>query len=120
MNNDVRFCPFCGQEELDTVAKQTIKTSEDSLDLDEVIYTYCCAECGGMFQSSKYVDEYEEEDFFKFKCFEETSEDSKACTDDCIGPASEWFEQKYYETLRELEKTKYLLDLTVKEGMRRE
>lgn len=49
------------------------------------------------------------------------------CTDDddkeeckCVAPAAEWYERRYYETLRELEKTRYLLDLSIKEGMRRE
>lgn len=114
--DNVRFCPFCGQEALDCVAKQTIKASVDSPEPDEVICTYCCEDCGGMFTVKVYnIDGILKSD--------ENSEACTTCTDDFedqyYGSASFWRDEadRYH---RELEKTRWLLDLAAKEGMRRE
>lgn len=109
----VLFCPFCvGSDELE----ETSGVQHISADTHEPVLTvrsYRCKDCGGRFTvtdgyGGKVGDTVE-------KC---TVEKCTVDKEECVKPSSEWFEQKYYETLRELEKTKYLLDLTVKEGMK--
>ena len=107
----VKFCPFCGFDTVIIDCYPEVLTPGISLPP-----LYQCQGCGEYFVASQDVDKIS-------NAFCKTNKTLETCTDDkdeCVGPASDWYEQRYYETLRELEKTRYLLDLTIKEGMRRE
>lgn len=112
MKLDVISCPFCAGDSVDEVSKVE-HVSDPTHESTLTVYTYCCPDCGGFFTVKDCGDD------------SGTCATVKKCTDDkeeckCAAPAAEWYERRYYETLRELEKTRYLLDLTIKEGMRRE
>ena len=103
----VRYCPFCGEKEIVNVSKND--------DGREIIFTFCCEDCGGMFTVKVYnIDGILKSD--------ENSETCTTCTDDELREPvdlnPEEYKQLYEEARRELEKTKYLLDLSVKEGMK--
>lgn len=113
----VNYCPFCGDEFVVEVSCEKHYNS-DSVEPVMSITTFHCEECHGEFTVT---------DNISGSVLPETSKTCTTCTDDdnkeeckCAAPAAEWYERRYYETLRELEKTRYLLDLTIKEGMRRE
>ena len=113
---DVRFCPFCSGDDITTVAKQTIKASADSPEPDEVICTYCCADCGGMFTTTDYEDN-------EGNRVINTKENFEACPDvKCKHEvaSAEYWRNEADKCYRELEKVRWLLDLAAKEGMRRE
>ena len=106
---EVELCPFCGSRNIKEVGK-----TENILKDGRVLcnYEFHCDCCDSRFSVN---DEFIIDDIGETYC--ESKDEFVKETD--IDRA-EWFEQRYYETLRELEKTRYLLDLTIKEGMRRE
>ena len=101
MKKTVHFCPFCGAKEVIIDCNPEAETPGISLPP-----LYQCQGCGEYFVASQDIDKISNA-FCK--------------KDECVAkPDAEWYEQRYHETLMELEKTRYLLDLTIKEGMRRE
>lgn len=105
---EVLFCPFCaGSDELE----ETSGVQHISADTHEPVLTvrsYRCKDCGGRFAVT---------DGYGGK----VGDTVKKCTDELSRPASaEYWKGEADRYYRELEKTRYLLDLTIKEGMRRE
>ena len=106
LHYEVELCPFCGSRNIKEVGG-----TENILKDGRVLFNYefHCDCCDSRFSVN--------DEFVVYDVGEKRSESKDSCVKK---PDSEWYEQRYYETLRELEKTRYLLDLTVKEGMRRE